>query len=192
MDELSEEQLVRLAKEEDVMAFAALARRYHERIHNVILGFTRNFSDADDLAQEVFMQAFKNLPRFKQDSSFYTWLYRIAVNLTLNFLKKAQRERKKQKAVFQDIFREKFSSKLDSPAEKHSLRAELRLRLEEALGSLPLLYRAAFLLVEYEQMSHKDAALILKCSENTVSWRLHKARKMLRTKLRPYLERGET
>ena len=88
MDDLSEDRLVRLSKQGDVEAFMALALRHQERIYNTILGLTKNHLDADDLTQETFMKAFKSLNGFKQDSSFFTWLYKIAVNLTLNFLKK--------------------------------------------------------------------------------------------------------
>lgn len=91
MDDIPEDQLVRLAQQEDVEAFTELARLYQGRIYNLILGLTKNHCDADDLSQETFMTAYKSLRKFKQDSSFYTWLYRIAVNRTLNYFKRTQR-----------------------------------------------------------------------------------------------------
>ena len=188
MDDLSEDQLVRLAKQEDVEAFMELARCYQGRIYNLILGLTKNHCDADDLAQETFMMAFKSLRRFKQDSSFYTWLYRIAVNRTLNFFKKSQREKKKTESVINEFSKEKLSVKTVSNPEKSSLREELRGKIDQAVHALPALYKTTFFLVEHEGMSHKKAAYVLKCSENTVSWRLHKARKMLQSKLSPYLK----
>ncbi|MGD2294641.1 MAG: sigma-70 family RNA polymerase sigma factor [Candidatus Aminicenantes bacterium] len=191
MDDLSEDQFVRQAKEGDVEAFAVLSRRYQERIFRTILGLTKNHLDADDLAQETFMVAFKSLQKFKQNSSFYTWLYRIAVNRTLNFLKRARREKKKTEMAMRDFSGEEWSAKTVSPPEQNSLSLELRAKIKKAVDSLPLSYRAAFLLVEFEGMLHKEAAYVLECSENTVAWRLHKARKILQTKLRPYLERGE-
>jgi len=190
MDELSEDQLLRLAVQKDVEAFTELARRYQGRIYNVILGLTKNHLDADDLAQETFMLAFKSMNKFKQDSSFYTWLYRIAVNRTLNYFKKSKRETRKAEAVLLDMPREKPSPKIVSNPEKSSLRQELREKIDAAIHSLPAPYKAAFFLVEHEDMSHKKAAYVLKCSENTVSWRLHKARKMLQSKLSPYLKGG--
>ncbi len=190
MDDLSDDQLVRLAKQEDVEAFAELARRYQGRIYNLIIGLTKNHCDADDLAQETFLMAYKFLRRYKQDSSFYTWLYRIAVNRTLNYFKKTQREKRKTEAVINEFPQEKPSEKTVSNPEKSSLREELRDRIDLAIHALPTPYKAAFFLVEYEEMSHKKAAYILKCSENTVSWRLHKARKMLQSKLSPYLKGG--
>lgn len=191
MDDSPEDHLVLQAKDGDVEAFTALARHYHERIYHTILGLTRNHCDADDLAQETFMQAFKSLRKFKQDSGFYTWLYRIAVNLALNFLKKTQREKRKTESVMHHISGERPSIKTVSSPEKQSMRIELRDQLKQALDSLPLPYKAAFLLVEFDGMSHRQAAYVLKCSENTISWRLHKARKILRTKLSPHLVREE-
>lgn len=85
---------------------------------------------------------------------------------------------------------EKQSIKTVSNPEKSSLKDELRHKIDSAIHSLPALYKMAFFLVGREGMSHKKAAYVLKCSENTVSWRLHKARKMLQSKLSPYL-RGE-
>ncbi len=190
MDDLSEDQLVRLAQQEDVEAFTELARHYQGRIYNLILGLTKNHCDADDLSQETFMMAFKSLQKFKQDSSFYTWLYRIAVNRTLNYFKRIQREKRKTDAVINEFPPEKLSIKTVSNPEKSSLKDELRHKIDAAIHSLPALYKTAFFLVEHEGMSHKKAAYVLKCSENTVSWRLHKARKMLQSKLSPYLKGG--
>ncbi len=188
MDDLSEAQLLRLAKQADMEAFTELARRYQGRIYSLVLGLTKNHLDADDLAQETFLLAYKSIRKFKQDSSFYTWLYRIAVNRAMNFFKKSQREKRKFKAVISNFPQEKPSKKTISNPEKSSLREELRDKIDLAIQALPTPYRAALVLVEYEDMSHKDAAYVLKCSENTVSWRLHKARKILQSKLSPYLK----
>jgi len=192
MDDLSEDRLVRLSKQGDVEAFMALALRYQERIYNTTLGLTKNHLDADDLSQETFMKAFKSLKGFKQDSSFFTWLYKIAVNLTLNFLKKSGRERKKADSLMFNYEQKLNPVKNISSPEDFSLKLELRTKLKQAMDDLPPAYRVAFFLVEVEGMLHKEAALILNCSENTISWRLHKARKMLQGKLKPYLERGKT
>jgi len=190
MEELSDERLVGSARGGDVAAFTVLARRYQNRIYGMIMGMTRNHQDADDLAQETFLQAFRALDGFRGRSSFYTWIYRIAVNLTLNFLKKAGRE--KNRAVIElDAFAEGLDEqKKSSSPEKSSLRREFRKSLKEAIDALPLVYRSAFVMVEYQGMSHRQASEVLKCSENTVSWRMHKARKMLQTSLKPYWERG--
>jgi RNA polymerase sigma-70 factor (ECF subfamily) len=114
-------------------------------------------------------------------------VYRIAVNLTLNFLKKRSRE--KGREDFEDtasIFDRAEYAAL-SP-EGDSLKSELKEKLKEAIETIPLAYKAAFNLVVLQGMSHGRAAEILGCSENTVSWRMHKARKMLQARLKPYLE----
>lgn len=191
MDEISEDQLVRLSQAGDVEAFAVLVSRFQERIYNTVLGLTRNHLDADDLSQETFMKAFKSLKGFKQDSGFYTWLYKIAVNLTLNFLKKSGRHRKKANSLMHNYEQAINSSGASATPEDYSMRIELKERLKHAIDGLPLAYRAAFFLVEVEGLRHKDAALVLNCSENTISWRLHKARKWLQVKLTPYLEGGK-
>jgi len=187
MVELSDESLVEVAKKGNVDAFTELARRYQEKVYYTIFGFTKNHTDADDLAQETFMFAYKALKGFKQKSSFYTWIYRIAVNLALNHLKKMKREKGREE------LRENLSLLEDSCAssfspERHPLKRELQDRLEKAIDSLPLPYKSAISLVALQGMTHGQAAQVLGCSENTVSWRMHKARKMLQAQLKPYFK----
>lgn len=95
MEALPDDQLVAHARKGDVDAFTELARRHQEKVFQTILWMTKNQQDADDLRQEAFLHAYKHLKNFKQRSSFYTWIYRIAVNLTLNFLKRKMREKKR-------------------------------------------------------------------------------------------------
>lgn len=186
MDGFADDCLVGLAKEGDVNAFAELVRRYQQKIYQTIFQLTRNHHDTDDLAQDTFMKAFKSLREFKQRSSFYTWLYRIAVNLTLNFLKKRYREKNKESYTENHSSAEDRNSRIPSP-EDYSLKKELKEKLKDALDSLPLAYKASFILVTFQGMSHSQAAEVLDCSEKTVSWRLHKARKILQEKLKPYV-----
>jgi RNA polymerase sigma-70 factor (ECF subfamily) len=183
----TDDVLVEEAKSGRIEAYAELARRVQEKIYHTIFGMTRNHEDANDLTQETFMYAYRALRTFKQKSSFYTWVYRIAINLTLNFLKKKGRE--KGREDFEDnahIF-DKAEYAALSP-EGDSLKNELKEKLEEAIERLPLIYRTAFNLVVFQGISHGRAAELLGCSENTVSWRMHKARKMLQARLQPYLE----
>ncbi len=188
MGDFSDGQLVELAKKGDVEAFAELARRYQDKIFHTILAFTKNLQDADDLAQEAFMHAFKSLKEFKENSSFYTWLYAIAVNSTFNFLKRRKRDETREPFSENDSFQGAYRHASASSPEKESMRKELDLKLREAIESLPLPNKASFILVVFQGMSHGQAARILGCSENTVSWRMHKARKMLQAKLGPYLK----
>lgn len=186
MLDATEAVLVEEAKSGRMEAYIELVRRIQERIYRTIFGMTRNHEDADDLTQETFMYAYKALGSFKSKSSFYTWAYRIAVNLSLNFLKKKGRE--KGREDFEDnaaIFDRTEYAAL-SP-EGDSIKKELQDRLQDAIDKLPPVYLAAFNLVVRQGLSHREAAAVLGCSENTVSWRMHKARKMLQIRLRPYL-----
>ena len=189
MEDCSDGNLVARAKKGDIDAFAELARRYQEKVYYTLLSLTKNQQDASDLAQEAFMQAFKSIKRFKQRSSFYTWIYRIAVNLTLNFLKRKKREERKE------VFNESLSGYKESEdssfsPDERSLKKELSEKLQEAIDTLPPTFKASFTLVVFQGMTHGQAARILGCSENTVSWRMHKARKILQARLKPYLGGG--
>jgi RNA polymerase sigma-70 factor (ECF subfamily) len=184
MTSISDDGLVDRAKQGDLDAYSELVRRHRERLYRTIFRFTRDHGDTDDLAQETFLQAYREIDRFRENSGFYTWLYRIAVNLSLNFLKRKKREMGRRE------FDERSVADRQAPGfspEAVSLSRELHDRVNDAVDSLPLPYKTSFILVVYEGMSHGQAARVLGCSENTVSWRLHKARKMLQAKLRPVL-----
>jgi len=185
MEDLADDLLVKEAKRGDREAFTELVCRYQRKVYNTIFQFTRNHHDADDLAQETFMKAFESLKEFKQKSSFYTWLYRIAVNMSLNFLKKRNKEKGKKEFVENDSPSKMNEFSATAP-ENYSLKKELEKKLKEIIDSLPLIYKASFILVVFQGMSHGQAAQVLKCSEGTVSWRMHKARKILQNRLKPY------
>ncbi|MGB9005177.1 MAG: sigma-70 family RNA polymerase sigma factor [Candidatus Aminicenantales bacterium] len=191
MDESSDEQLVERAQGGRMDAFAELAQRYQQRIYHTIFGFTKNHLDADDLTQETFMAAFKSLDGFRGHSSFFTWIYRIAVNRTLNHLKKHRREKDREELTDNIQPAEERGPASRSP-ELNSLAGELRQKIEEAIEALPLLYRAPVQLVLFQGLSHGQAARVLRCSENTVSWRMFKARKMIQDRMRPYLKVEES
>lgn len=185
MEDMPNDSLVQEAKKDNPEAFTELVRRYQKRIYNTIFQFTRNHHDADDLAQETFMSAFKSLIRFRQQASFYTWLYRIAVNITMNFLRKKQQEKGREEFVEEQLPLGEAKFSISIP-ENHSLKRELQEKLKEAVESLPLAYKVTFILIAFQGMTHAQAAQVLRCSEKTVSWRMHKARKILQNKLMPY------
>jgi len=191
MEAFSDNQLVVHASQGDVDAFTELARRYREKVFQTILWMTRNQQDADDLCQEAFLHAYKHLKKFKRRSSFKTWIYRISVNLTLNFLKRKLREKKRIPNPIEDCFEGDNDVLHHLSPEKKSLRKELRKKLNQAIDSLPDPYKMSFVLVVFQGMSHSQASKVLGCSENTVSWRMFKARKMLQSKLHPYLGGNE-
>ncbi len=187
MEAFADDQLVAHARKGDVDAFTELARRHQQKIFQTVLWMTKDQQDADDLCQETFLHAYKHLKKFKQKSSFYTWIYRIAVNLTLNFLKKKMRENKRSSMPVEDCFREDIGSTYAFSPEKSSLRKELGQKLKQAIDTLPDPYKISFVLVVFQGMSHSQASEVMGCSESTISWRMFKARKMLQGKLLPYL-----
>ena len=191
MDERPDERLVEEARRGGREAFAELVRRHERRVYGVVFRMAGNASDADDLAQEVFMTAWRAVGSFRQGSAFSTWLYRIAVNTALTWLRKRGRERSRVPFDEGLAVPGQAGGPTGSP-ESRSARNELRGRLDEAVASLPEHFRAAFALVAGEGFSHAEAARVLGCSENTVSWRMHKARKLLQARLKPYLEEARS
>ncbi|MCX6568750.1 MAG: sigma-70 family RNA polymerase sigma factor [Candidatus Aminicenantes bacterium] len=186
MDERPEDDLVEDARRGSREAFAGLVRLHERRVYGLVYRLAGNHADAADLAQEVFLTAWRSIASFRRGSSFYTWLYRIAVNTSLTFLRKRRRE--KDRAEFDENMPGVHTGGDASfSAEASCSRSELRARLDEAIDSLPGRFRASFALVVSQGLSHADAAAILGCSENTVSWRMHKVRKILRARLKPYL-----
>ncbi|MBN2408739.1 MAG: sigma-70 family RNA polymerase sigma factor, partial [Candidatus Aminicenantes bacterium] len=130
MDDDREDGLVARAQEGNLSAYAELVRRYRERIYQTIYHLTRNHDDTDDLAQETFLRAFQGLRRFRRKSGFYTWLYRIAVNLSFNLLNKRKTEMSRQKEV--ERVSDLKERSLGGP-EAASAAGELRERLEAAV-----------------------------------------------------------
>ncbi len=186
MDEVPEDLLAAGAAGGDIAAFEELARRHQQKVYRLVYAMTRNHSDADDLAQEVFLTAFRSIRTFNRKSSFYTWIYRIAVNRTLNFLKRKGRERNRAEFT-ENLVPAEGGVRSGNDPEAESEGREFRRLLEEAVESLPPRFKAAFLLVASRGMNHAEAAGVLGCSEKTVSWRMHKARKILRDRLHPFL-----
>ena len=187
MDGSPEDGLVGRARKGDREAFAELVRRHARQVYGVVYRMAGDHSDADDLAQEVFMTAWRSIGSFRGVSKFSTWLYRIAVNASLGFLRKKGRE--KGRAPFDETMSVPDRASGAPPSTESAAAAgEIRGRAEEAIRSLPPHFRSSFALVVGEGLSHRDAAKVLGCSENTVSWRMHKARKLLQARLKPWLE----
>ena len=184
--------LVREAKEGSLEAFDTLTIMFRERLYSVIYNMTFNHDDAADLTQDAFVKAFRSLSKFKEKSSFFTWIYRIGVNLTLTYLKK----RKARKFFSFDYFMteglssketEKFSSK-ESNSVRTTLLNELHEKLNEALLRLSDKHRTIVVLYEIDGLSHREIASIMKCTEGTVRSRLHYAKLQLQSFLSEYLK----
>lgn len=181
-------------KEGNRRAFDFFVRKYERRLFCIIYNMTSNKEDAADLLQEVFIKAFRSMESFKGDSRFYTWLYRIAINTTITFLKKARRH---SKLSLEDVntnealasFLMSFSD--EEKGDRATLLKELQEKLNEALQKLSLNHRTVVILFEIEGMSHAEIAHALKCSEGTVRSRLHYAKEQLKQLLSEYLKKDE-
>jgi RNA polymerase sigma-70 factor (ECF subfamily) len=182
---MEEKQLVRLAQDGSPAAFEELVVKYQPKVFSMALSFTRNREAADDLAQEVFLKAYLALPRFHGKSEFGTWLYRISVNHIKDFLRKKGRA----KEVSLDDVREiSFSDR--EQTEKAELERETESRrtlVQRFVQSLPEKYRVILTLRDIQGLPYEDISRILRLSPGTVDSRLHRARRMLRLKLVPYL-----
>jgi RNA polymerase sigma-70 factor (ECF subfamily) len=177
-------RLVTAAKAGDAQAFEELVRRYRKRIFALALHLTGTPSDADDIAQDVFMRAFRALDRFEGRSEFFTWVYRMAVNRSLNV--KRDKRRRPEDPLDEDP-RIAYAVSVDSggdPARASELRATYA-RLLRGLDGMPAEMRTTVVLVVLLGMSHGEAAVVQKCSEGTIAWRMHEARARLHTAMNP-------
>ena len=173
--------LVNRAKHGDRAAFEELYRRYRGRILALALHLCGNESEAEDITQEVFIKAYQKLDSFEGRSHFFTWVYRMAVNRSLN----ARRDKKRRREEALDDPRVARAVRVDAagdPIKAAELRATY-VRLLQALDSLPANMRTSVVLVVLQGFSHAEAAVVLKCSSGTVAWHIHQARSRLRTKM---------
>ena len=183
--------LVRDAKSGDLEAYDQLVRRYRERIYATIYHMTANHEDANDLAQESFIKAFGALKSFKGDSSFYTWLYRIAVNKTINFLK--QRKKRIQISLNDLDLNAEHDPDLvalisDKTPRRDADLAELQEKLNAALLKLSEPHRLVVVLHDVQGLSHDEIAKVMNCNIGTVRSRLFYARQQLQGWLSNYLK----
>lgn len=186
-----EAELVRRAKEGDMGAYDDLIRRYQERIYATVYHMTSNHEDANDLAQEAFIKAFQALKSFKGGSSFYTWVYRIAVNKTINFLK--QRKNRAQISLNDLDFNAEHDPDLvalisDKTPRRDINLAELQEKLNGAMQKLSDDHRLVVTLHDVQGMSHEEIAAIMDCNIGTVRSRLFYARQQLQAYLSDYLK----
>ena len=183
--------MVQRVQSGDVAAFDQLILKYRERLYSIIYNLCSNREDAADLTQETFIKAFSSIKRFKGKASFYTWLYRIAVNSTLTYLK---RNRMRHFFSFENINEEVSSSEIVEAlsvkikSEKAALMNELQEKLNEALQKLSDKHRTVVVLYEIEGLSHQDISNVMGCSVGTIRSRLHYAKQQLQAYLKDYLD----
>ena len=184
-----EPDLLHRARRGDLTAYDELVRLYQERIYATIYHMTSNHEDANDLAQESFIKAFQALKSFKGGSSFYTWLYRIAVNKTINFLK--QRKNRTHMSLNDLDFNTEHDPDLvalisDKTPRREAGLAELQEKLNAALLKLSEPHRMVVVLHDVQGMSHEEIAKIAECNIGTVRSRLFYARQQLQGFLADY------
>jgi RNA polymerase sigma-70 factor (ECF subfamily) len=182
-DGLSEADAIERAKQGDAEAFQALYDRHKRRVYSLCLRMTANTAEAEDLAQEAFLQLFRKIGTFRGESAFSTWLHRLSVNVVLMHLRKKSLPVVSLEETTQNT--EEDSPKKDFGAEDLSLAGSIdRLQLQKAVESLPPGYRTIFVLHDVEGYEHNEIAGIVGCSIGNSKSQLHKARMKLRDILR--------
>src|SRR5690606_12505691 len=168
--------LVRRVQEGDVAAFDQLVLKYRERVYSLVYKMTSNREDASDLTQEAFIKAFQSIIRFQGQSSFFTWMYRIAVNSTLSHLRKS---RLRSFFSFEKIQEDDKTSEIlaqltdKKGADREVYVRELQEKLNEAMQKLSIKHRTVVTLFEIDGLSHEEIGEVVACSAGTVRSRLH-------------------
>ena len=186
---ISDEILVERVKRGDRKAFDALVLKYQGRILNLISRFVHDPSDASDVAQEAFIKAYRALPRFRGDSAFYTWIYRIAVNTAKNFLAVSARKPFDTASDFTEMEQIDQSGTLkeQTTPERLLLTHELQETIIRAIEGLPADLRAAITLRELDGLSYEEIATVMECPVGTVRSRIFRAREAVDKQLKPLL-----
>jgi RNA polymerase sigma-70 factor (ECF subfamily) len=188
--EISDRVLVERTQGGDPTAFDELVRRYQPRLLGMLYNMTNNQTDAWDLAMETFEKAYKSIHTFRLDSEFFTWLYRIGFNLTVNFIKRNKHRNNlsmddenldlQNRAEFIDV-------SASGDAEKQARLTDLKKKLNESMMKLSDQHRAVVTLFDIQGLSHAEIGKIMGCKEETVRSRLFYAHKQLQKYLKEYL-----
>ncbi len=194
MTEETDRNLVVRAQNGDETAFRLLVERYQRKVYSIAFNVVRNPEDAMDLTQDAFIKVHRNLAAFQGSSSFYTWLYRIVVNLGIDHNRKHNRF---QSVDYDDrLGRDDdeiegdgsiLPSTLDTNPARTLSRKELAEQMQRALDSLSEKHRTAIILREVQGLSYEEMAEVMQCNKGTVMSRLHHARKNMQAALSPYV-----
>ena len=177
-----DERLIAKAQEGDLYSFDLLVKKYQKKIYFLAYRMVKNHDAADDMAQETFINAYSSIKSFKLGYSFYTWLYRICMNLSINYLKR-------QKFVIPESQFEEEVGPLEKETKNEDplnllVQKEQERKIEQAIDSLPPKYKTVFVLRVYEDLSYEEIAQTLKISLGTVMSRLFRARERLQELLK--------
>ena len=181
-----DQDLVTRAQQGDTRAFDALILKYGNKLHGLVFNMTGHQEDTHDLLQEIFAKAYQSLRKFRGNSTFYTWIYQIAVNQTLNFLKKRKRRRGLSLSELDETVRKDpalIDGTNEANPEQQSRINELQKKLNEAMMKLSESHRMVVTMFDIQGLSHGDIAKVLKVSEGTIRSRLHYAHLQLQSAL---------
>ena len=183
------------AKRGDRAAFAELVEKYKQPVMNFVFRSLRDEIEAEDLAQNVFLQAWKSRTRYRQTAKLSTWLFTIARNLCLNEIRRRSRHPaesiEEAHAEHEDQPRQQYEDKSQMAPPDKLLQGELMQKIEEALAELPEAQRTAILLCRQDELSYEEIAEVLDCSLSATKSLIHRGRETLKDKLKPYLQTGE-
>ncbi len=187
----TDKELVRRVQKGDRHAFDLLFGRYQHKILNLVSRYLRDREDVEDVAQEAFIKAFRALPRFRGESAFYTWLYRIAINTAKNHLVARSR---RPPGVDVDVEDAEFMDGTDMLKESENpeaalARDELSAEIDLAIAELPDDLRSAVTLREFDGLTYEQIAEIMDCPVGTVRSRIFRAREAIDTRIEPLLNR---
>ena len=189
-----DENLVLRVQQGDKAAFDLLVIKYQHKIIQLVNRYVKDPSEAQDVAQEAFIKAYRALGDFRGDSAFYTWLYRIAINTAKNYLVSRSRRNSDYQVDIQDAEAIENAPQLqgmDTP-ERLLLNQEIIDTIKTAIDQLPEEMRTAIMLREFEGMSYEEIAVAMDCPVGTVRSRLFRAREAIDIKLNPLLEHGDS
>ena len=185
-----DQQLVERVQRGDKRAFDLLVLKYQHKILGLVVRFVRDPHEAQDVAQEAFIKAYRALANFRGDSAFYTWLYRIAINTAKNYLvsrgrRPPETDVSAEDAEFYDG--DHGLKDIESP-ERLLLRDEIEVTVHRALAQLPEDLRTALTLREFDGLSYEDIASVMRCPVGTVRSRIFRAREAVDKALQPLLQ----
>jgi RNA polymerase sigma-70 factor (ECF subfamily) len=182
-------------KRGDRAAFAELVEKYRQPVMNLVYRTLRDETEAEDLAQNVFLQVYKSRSRYKRTAKFSTWLFTIARNLCLNELRRRSRHRaeslEETHGEHDDQPQRQYEDKKNFLPAETLLHGELAQKIEEVLAELPENQRTAILLCRQEDLSYEEIARVLGCSLSATKSLIHRGREVLKQKLKPYLRTGD-
>ncbi len=185
-----DQELILRVQRGDKRAFDLLVLKYQQKVINLVSRYVRDSSEAQDVAQEAFIKAYRALPRFRGDSAFYTWLYRIAINTAKNHIV-SQSRRPPSSGVETEVAEQlDVGVRLQEHAtpENFLLEEELAQTVRQAIDDLPDDLRMAITLRELEGLSYEEIANTMSCPVGTVRSRIFRAREAIDAKLKPLLE----